>query len=584
MKNQIFSLALAVVLTLGATTGCRKDKPVDGPDPSGRIAVNLTADILSPSKLKVANDHWEPADQVGLFMKKAGETPPAAFYEDATNVQMSIDGIQLTSTPPVYYPLEGNVDFIAYYPYVPTASMGAGYTMDVKVAGQASGLPTEVLYSNNVVNQAPTHSAVTLNFTYSLAKFVVTVYEIADNLTAGDFAGMTVAIEGMNTQAKLNLFDGTLANQQCKQTIGLHPTGSTATSAAFEALVLPTACEYTFKFTVGGKTYTCVVDHPVDAATQYNLTFLLNVLAPEPEPVATLLNTVIIPRDEIPNTYVVPVYAISAYELTASFGSVDASYTQPAAQTVTVTNTGSGAVTLTQPVADYYDIGALSATELAPKATATFTVQPKANLPEGVYDETIVITGSNGTSVSVEVSFEVNEPTLAFNGPHILSAAEPCELAAIDFDFGGQGVGFFSSNPNVSGTTAGHQYRINGGCNNSANVDIDNDLILFSGNHNLNAFYVGEDWFQYTVEVQNAGTYSASIFALPYFITSFRILVDDVDVTDLMSIGTKNANWSGSFEWFEVANLELTQGRHKIKINWVNAFVDYQTFKYTYQP
>ena len=81
MKKQIFSFALAGIMMLGATTGCRKDKPDGGPDTSGRIAVNLTADIVSPSRLKVADGKFETTDKVGLIMKETGIA--GDVYEDA---------------------------------------------------------------------------------------------------------------------------------------------------------------------------------------------------------------------------------------------------------------------------------------------------------------------------------------------------------------------------------------------------------------------------------------------------------------------------------------------------------------------
>ncbi len=105
-----------------------------------------------------------------------------------------------------------------------------------------------------------------------------------------------------------------------------------------------------------------------------------------------------------------PTYTIGASTL-PSFGSLEAPYTQPDAQTVTVTNTGTGTVTLTQPTATSYIIGSLSATELAPGATATFTVRPKANLSAGPYNETINIIGTSGVTASVEARFTVNAST-----------------------------------------------------------------------------------------------------------------------------------------------------------------------------
>ena len=100
-------------------------------------------------------------------------------------------------------------------------------------------------------------------------------------------------------------------------------------------------------------------------------------------------------------------YLLTASALT-SFGSLQAPYTQPPAQTVTVTNTGTGALKLNQPVSDNYIIGTLSSTNLSSNGgTATFTVRPKVGLTAGTYNETITISGTNGASTSVTAMFEV---------------------------------------------------------------------------------------------------------------------------------------------------------------------------------
>ena len=107
-----------------------------------------------------------------------------------------------------------------------------------------------------------------------------------------------------------------------------------------------------------------------------------------------------------------PTYTISASALTP-FGSLSTPYTQPAAQTVTITNTGSGTVTLTQPTSTKYDIGTLSTTTLAAGGTATFTVRPKAGLAVGNHSETITINGTSGASATISASFTVTAATIA---------------------------------------------------------------------------------------------------------------------------------------------------------------------------
>ena len=97
----------------------------------------------------------------------------------------------------------------------------------------------------------------------------------------------------------------------------------------------------------------------------------------------------------------------------------DAAYlgykTQPAPQTVTITNTGNQQVTVTLPTAKDFVITAGDGfangrATIEPGNTATFTVQPKADLAVGSYKESINISGSNGNhtvSTSVVATFAV---------------------------------------------------------------------------------------------------------------------------------------------------------------------------------
>ncbi|MCI6554033.1 MAG: S-layer homology domain-containing protein, partial [Lachnospiraceae bacterium] len=110
---------------------------------------------------------------------------------------------------------------------------------------------------------------------------------------------------------------------------------------------------------------------------------------------------------EIP-AYVAPVYSISADTTTLNFGSVQTGYTTPAAQTITVTNTGNQQITLTQPTASHYTIGALSKADLAAGETATFTVQPKSGLAAGTYNERITVKGASGGNSTNEISIWAN--------------------------------------------------------------------------------------------------------------------------------------------------------------------------------
>ena len=103
-------------------------------------------------------------------------------------------------------------------------------------------------------------------------------------------------------------------------------------------------------------------------------------------------------------------YSLSVDKSTLNFGSITEGDALPAAQEVTITNTGNQTVTLVQPTANNFEIGALSPTELEPNASATFTIQPKDNLSRGSYSEQITISGNDGASATLTATFTVKEP------------------------------------------------------------------------------------------------------------------------------------------------------------------------------
>ena len=113
--------------------------------------------------------------------------------------------------------------------------------------------------------------------------------------------------------------------------------------------------------------------------------------------------------------YIAPSYGISASPAALDFGSETAGLyaDAPAAQTVTLTNTGNQTVTVdsARTSANYTITAgegfAGGTATLAPNGTAAFTVQPKTGLGAGDYSETLTISGSDGTSASVQLSFTV---------------------------------------------------------------------------------------------------------------------------------------------------------------------------------
>ena len=102
-----------------------------------------------------------------------------------------------------------------------------------------------------------------------------------------------------------------------------------------------------------------------------------------------------------------PSYTINVSKTSLSFGTETLGYKAPAAQTVEITNTGNAAVKLQQPAAVNFEVGTLSAAELAPGAKASFTVRPKAGVVSGSYEDTIEVKTAQGTAQQVKAAFTV---------------------------------------------------------------------------------------------------------------------------------------------------------------------------------
>ena len=101
----------------------------------------------------------------------------------------------------------------------------------------------------------------------------------------------------------------------------------------------------------------------------------------------------------------------SDYEISnTKFGSVCEDYAAPAAETLVITNAGNATLKYTLPTTAAYNITVMSGSlNLAPEASVTISVQPKAGLPVGNYSEALVFACDYADcSVTFEAKFTVN--------------------------------------------------------------------------------------------------------------------------------------------------------------------------------
>ena len=106
-----------------------------------------------------------------------------------------------------------------------------------------------------------------------------------------------------------------------------------------------------------------------------------------------------------------PRYSITVSPAVLDFGSAQPGYSRPAAQAVTVTNSGNRPVTIQMPSLAGYAIAAGGDWQngtLPVGGSLTLTIQPNGGLGVGTYDKTLTITGENGASAAVRLQFSVH--------------------------------------------------------------------------------------------------------------------------------------------------------------------------------
>lgn len=162
--------------------------------------------------------------------------------------------------------------------------------------------------------------------------------------------------------------------------------------------------------------------------------------------------------------------------------------------------------------------------------------------------------------------------THPFQGPHVLSKDVPLVLPFIDFDLGGKNRAWFDT---TGGNSGGGTYRSGKGDNNSADVDI------------VNRKYIGYtatgEWLVYTLDVEDAGTYTVDFSVGTKGGGYFHLEVDEIDVTGQLELAS-----SGSltkFDYTTSTSITLPQGRSKLKFFMDKASYNLLEMRFTYsQP
>ncbi len=310
-----------------------------------------------------------------------------------------------------------------------SGAIGATYTTEATTTGM-NGYQYRCVVSNSAGSVTSDAATLTVN-----APTTYTISADIDPVEAG-----TVTVNGSGTSATVTAnsevalaatandgyrFTGWMENDRQVSTDATYTfkaTGDRTLTAKFEKKVTGVTLntETLELFTGGSATLTATVE-PSDAANQ-NVTWQsdnANVATVEGGTVTAVgvgETTIRVTTEEGNYTATCKVtvtqstYSISADTTALNFGSVYTGYAQPAARTVTITNTGNQTQPLTLTASTgSFEVGTLTKTQLAAGEKATFTVQPKAGLAVGTYSENITVSGTGGATVTITASFTVKQ-------------------------------------------------------------------------------------------------------------------------------------------------------------------------------
>lgn len=440
----------------------------------GWNTIKITGPLGGNARIGVTAEGVPRSFISGWSDNMAGENPADYFSSDsdALGIGLNTAGDAVLGSQCTTITLNPNGGTLPEYSLVE----GAALPIPSKTGYTFAGWYENPEFSGNPVTDIPTNSTGELIF---YAKWTVNTYTISADVTPEGAGTVTVnsgtsATAEAGTEVTLSAtansgyrFTGwtssngvNFANASNASTTFTMPAGDVTVTAGFDKMVTSVSLnKNTLELYTGNSETLTATVQPEDATSQ-SVTWESNNIAvatvdangkvtAEGEGEATI--TVKTADGNYTATCTVkvtdPVYDMTTDTTALDFGSAYTGYAQPAAQTVTVKNTGNQQVTVTLPAANDFIITAGTgftdgSAAIKPGDTATFTVQPKTGLSAGTYNETIEVTGTEGAAVTIPASFTVksrpsyNPPTVSEETTDAIADAQPGDTVTVDLSRG----------------------------------------------------------------------------------------------------------------------------------------------------
>lgn len=203
MKQNLLLLLCAITLAFSA---CDKDH--DGVEISTGKSnqAKFTGVVNSGSQTRLSDDKWGEGDAIGIYAFLSPEEEEGEYsdiFDGNANLKfVTSDGEgNFTSTSgEIYFPTEGTLDFIAYYPYKKDINNN---TYPIDISNQSNFGDIDLLYSNNATGVSNEEANdITLEFNHILSKLRI---EISSGANIESLEGLSVSIAGVVIEGTFNL-------------------------------------------------------------------------------------------------------------------------------------------------------------------------------------------------------------------------------------------------------------------------------------------------------------------------------------------------------------------------------------------
>jgi hypothetical protein len=278
---------LAAAVVVAAMSSCSaEEKPTTENRVAVRFDANISAEVSSDktngAKTRAVDAQWSDGDQIGIYMVKAGQPlTPENIAEEVEDVIYATDGtgafVPSEGETTIYYPIEGSVDFVAYYPHgnaLYTSAVGYRYLVDL--TDQSDQEAIDFMYAKTT-GKDKSQPAVELEFKHMLSKIVFNITP-GEGLTQDDLDNLVVTIARAGFQQVFLLNEGMFDRGTATITI---TTKATDPGVLYEAILMPysefSTYEVTFNLNNGAdEPFNWTMNQTLAPGTKYTFNATLN--------------------------------------------------------------------------------------------------------------------------------------------------------------------------------------------------------------------------------------------------------------------------------------------------------------------